>query len=123
MSSKPSYSRANPADIAREAFRRLAVRRIAPTPEAYRDIYNEIAGIRPSPPPAPASAACRAAGLCRPGPESVLSQFATKLTETPATWPSLAAASTARQVARLGQLCARPVATGGKALYRGQERH
>ena len=35
----------NPADIAREAFRRLATRRIAPTPEAYRDIYNEIAGI------------------------------------------------------------------------------
>ena len=35
----------NPADIAREAFRRLAARRIAPTPNAYRDIYNEIAGI------------------------------------------------------------------------------
>ena len=35
----------NPADIAREAFRRLATRRIAPTPSAYRDIYNEIAGI------------------------------------------------------------------------------
>ena len=35
----------NPADIAREAFRRLATRRIAPTPEAYRDIYNEIAGL------------------------------------------------------------------------------
>ncbi len=33
-----------PADIAREAFRRLAVRRIAPTPEAYREIYQEIAG-------------------------------------------------------------------------------
>ena len=35
----------NPAEIAREAFRRLATRRIAPTPNAYRDIYNEIAGI------------------------------------------------------------------------------
>ena len=32
----------NPAEIAREAFRRLAARRIAPTPDAYRDIYNEI---------------------------------------------------------------------------------
>lgn len=32
------------ADIAREAFRRLAARRIAPTPEAYREIYEEIAG-------------------------------------------------------------------------------
>jgi len=38
---KPSSQ--NPADIAREAFRRLATRRIAPTPDAYRDIYNEIA--------------------------------------------------------------------------------
>ncbi len=34
----------NPADIAREAFRRLALRRIAPTPEAYREIYEEITG-------------------------------------------------------------------------------
>lgn len=33
-----------PADIAREALRRLAVRRIAPTPEAYRAVYEEIAG-------------------------------------------------------------------------------
>jgi diguanylate cyclase len=38
--SKPSTPEQNPADIAREAFKRLAVRRIAPTPEAYRDIYN-----------------------------------------------------------------------------------
>jgi diguanylate cyclase len=34
----------SPADIAREAFRRLAARRIAPTPNAYREIYEEIAG-------------------------------------------------------------------------------
>lgn len=34
----------SPADIAREAFRRLAARRIAPTPDAYREIYEEIAG-------------------------------------------------------------------------------
>lgn len=34
----------NPADIAREAFRRLAARRVAPTPDAYRAIYDEIAG-------------------------------------------------------------------------------
>jgi diguanylate cyclase len=39
---KPSNQ--NPAEIAREAFRRLATRRIAPTPDAYRDIYYEIAG-------------------------------------------------------------------------------
>lgn len=35
----------NPADVARESFRQLATRRIAPTPEAYAEIYYEIAGI------------------------------------------------------------------------------
>src|SRR3569832_1505256 len=35
----------NPADIAREAFRLLAKRRIMPTPDAYRTAYEEIAGI------------------------------------------------------------------------------
>ncbi|HTN64827.1 MAG TPA: GGDEF domain-containing protein [Burkholderiaceae bacterium] len=35
----------NAADIAREAFYRLAERRIAPTPDAYRAVYDEIAGL------------------------------------------------------------------------------
>jgi diguanylate cyclase len=35
----------NPVEIARDAFRQLAARRIAPTPEAYREAYDEIAGI------------------------------------------------------------------------------
>jgi len=74
MSSKPTTPEQNPADIAREAFKRLAVRRIAPTPEAYRDIYNEIAGVAAEPAAAPVVAV-------DPGPESVLSQFATRLTE------------------------------------------
>jgi diguanylate cyclase len=73
MSSKPTPSEQNPADIAREAFRRLAVRRIAPTPEAYREIYHEIAGL-PATPAAPA-------GSTEPGPESVLSQLAARMTE------------------------------------------
>ncbi|MES2161003.1 MAG: diguanylate cyclase [Pseudomonadota bacterium] len=73
MSSKPPTPEQNPAEIAREAFKRLAVRRIAPTPEAYRDIYNEIAGVAATP-AAPIVAV-------DPGPESVLSQFATRLTE------------------------------------------
>ncbi|USX28269.1 GGDEF domain-containing protein [Oxalobacteraceae bacterium OTU3CINTB1] len=77
--SKPSTPEQNPADIAREAFKRLAVRRIAPTPEAYRDIYNEIAGI--TEPAAAAAAAAAPLGSVDPGPESVLSQFATRLTE------------------------------------------
>ncbi len=46
MQDKPQKSeQQSPADIAREAFRRLATRRIAPTPDAYREIYEEIAGI------------------------------------------------------------------------------
>ncbi|WP_338765770.1 GGDEF domain-containing protein [Massilia sp. METH4] len=74
MSSKPpSPAQANPAEIAREAFRRLAVRRIAPTPDAYRDIYNEIAGI-PAPPPVVAIPA-------DPGPENVLNRFASRMAE------------------------------------------
>jgi diguanylate cyclase len=74
MSSKPpGPADQNPADIAREAFRRLAVRRIAPTPDAYRDIYNEIAGI-PAPPPVVAIPA-------DPGPENVLNRFAARMNE------------------------------------------
>jgi len=77
MSSKPTNPAAadmNPADIAREAFRRLAVRRIAPTPDAYRDIYNEIAGIVPAPP----------APVVQEGPaEAMLAQFAARLTDQP----------------------------------------
>ena len=38
-------SEKNPADIARETFILLAQRRAAPTPEAYRAAYNEVAGI------------------------------------------------------------------------------
>ena len=77
MSNLPSPPAApaslNPADIAREAFRRLATRRIAPTPDAYRAIYDEIAGIPPAPPaPAPDS-----------GAAEVLAGFARRLADTP----------------------------------------
>ncbi|MCW5954867.1 MAG: hypothetical protein KIT69_21640, partial [Propionibacteriaceae bacterium] len=34
----------NPTDIARETLKQLAVRRIAPTPDNYRDLYHKIAG-------------------------------------------------------------------------------
>ncbi|MCP5269317.1 MAG: diguanylate cyclase [Zoogloeaceae bacterium] len=40
----PSFS--NPTEIARETFRLLATRRIAPTPEHYRTVYHEVAGTR-----------------------------------------------------------------------------
>jgi diguanylate cyclase len=39
----------SPADIARQAFHRLAARRIAPTPDAYREIYDEIVGTKQQP--------------------------------------------------------------------------
>ncbi|MBC7405358.1 MAG: diguanylate cyclase, partial [Cytophaga sp.] len=35
----------SPTDIARETFRRLAIERVAPTPQAYRKLYVEISGI------------------------------------------------------------------------------
>lgn len=41
-----------PSDIARETLKQLAVRRMAPTPEHFRSIYDEIAGVR-SPAPFP----------------------------------------------------------------------
>ncbi|THF64138.1 GGDEF domain-containing protein [Pseudothauera rhizosphaerae] len=34
----------SPSDIAREALRQLALRRVPPTPDNYRALYNEIAG-------------------------------------------------------------------------------
>ncbi|MTV55296.1 GGDEF domain-containing protein [Pseudoduganella buxea] len=82
MSSKspnPAGPEQNPADIAREAFRRLAIRRIAPTPEAYRDIYNEIAGI-PTP---PAAAPVGPVAAPDTGPENLLTRFAARMTEQP----------------------------------------
>ena len=66
----------NPAEIAREAFRRLATRRIAPTPQNYTVIYNEIAGIVEPPAAAPEPEVDEAV-------EAMLGAFATKLHDTP----------------------------------------
>jgi diguanylate cyclase len=50
MHDKPTTSeQQSPADIAREAFRRLAIQRVAPTPEAYRQVYDEVAGTQGQP--------------------------------------------------------------------------
>lgn len=62
----PDKSMQNPVDIAREAFRQLASRRIAPTPDAYHKIYDEIAGYAP-----------------QPTPEQILGEFATTLLNLP----------------------------------------
>ncbi len=75
----PGASPENPADIAREAFKRLAVRRIAPTPQNYTIIYNEIAGIEEAP-PAPAVAA-ELEAPADDGAATVLAEFATRLSE------------------------------------------
>jgi len=63
MSKKPAQS---PVDIAREAFQQLATRRVAPTPDAYREAYEEITG---------ASTGIK--------PETVLAAFAVHLTQQP----------------------------------------
>ena len=41
-----------PSEIARETLKQLAIRRLAPTPDNYLALYDEIAGIR-TPPPFP----------------------------------------------------------------------
>lgn len=43
----------NPSEIAREALRQLALRRVPPTPEHYRTLYNEIAGLAAEDEPVP----------------------------------------------------------------------
>jgi len=62
----PTPELQSPADIARETFRRLATRRIAPTPDAYREIYDEVAGTQST-----------------SHAEAVLAQLATSLTGVP----------------------------------------
>jgi diguanylate cyclase len=42
---------ANPTQVARETLRRLALRRIAPTPDNYQALYTEITGMPASPAP------------------------------------------------------------------------
>ena len=56
----------NPTEVARETLRRLAMRRIAPTPDNYQTLYEEIVGK-----PAPGAGAATAA--------SVLAELATDL--------------------------------------------
>ena len=79
MQDKSDNSNQNPADIARETFRQLAIRRIAPTPDAYRTAYDEIAGY-----------------VKEPTPEEVLGEFARSLLNSP---DGLAAIGAALQLA------------------------
>ncbi|MHB1216231.1 MAG: GGDEF domain-containing protein [Thiobacillus sp.] len=52
----------NPTEVARETLRRLAMRRIAPTPDNYQTLYGEIVGV-PGAPANKASAETALAGL------------------------------------------------------------
>ena len=73
----------NPALIAREVFRLLGQRRISPTPDAYRALYYEIAGM-PDPGTADATDKSRPpAPETDPAALTVLSGFARKLSGAP----------------------------------------
>lgn len=69
MFKKFTSSQKTPADIAKETIRQLASQRIAPTPEAYTRLYNEIAGNE-----ADADAAASTVG--NSAAESLLASFA-----------------------------------------------
>ncbi len=56
----------NPTDIARETFRRLALRRVAPTPDAYQQVYDEVSGTP-----------------TEPGAELMLAHFSSRVAELP----------------------------------------
>ncbi len=53
----------NPSEVARETLRRLAMRRLAPTPDNYQTLYEEISGAPTAPPANTPSAATALAGL------------------------------------------------------------
>lgn len=77
MSKTPNNSQfKSPTDIARETFRQLAIQRIAPTPEAYRKLYNDIAGVPDTPVEAPPEVA---ATPVIPQAEILLANFANSL--------------------------------------------
>lgn len=80
MSTKPKNPAGkSPAEIAREAFMRLAANKVVPTPDAYRAAYNEIAGIaEPAAPPA-ATPAASAAEAAPHAAEPMLTAFAESL--------------------------------------------
>jgi len=64
----------NPAEVARETFRQLSINRTQPTPDAYRKVYNDIAGIEDD----AESGSPAAAG--NPELETILRNFAASLT-------------------------------------------
>ncbi len=84
MNKPSSPPEKNPAIVAREVFRLLGQRRISPTPEAYRKLYFEVAGI-----PDPEKHAEEKTSSSEPAPEIdsapllLLSSFARKMSGAP----------------------------------------
>jgi diguanylate cyclase len=78
--SKPQFK--TPTDIARETFRRLAIERIAPTPEAYRKLYSEISGVPDEEAKNQLEAAIAAKEVTPSEAESLLSAFAESLKQS-----------------------------------------
>ncbi|MBC3861746.1 GGDEF domain-containing protein [Undibacterium jejuense] len=81
MSNKPNNPQLkSPTDIARETFRQLAIQRVAPTPDAYQKLYNEIAGITTTSQNAISPAKIDDPVAAEPSAaENLLSSFATSL--------------------------------------------
>lgn len=93
MQGKSNKPEPSPADIAREAFRRLAAERIPPTPEAYRKVYDEIAGLPP-----------------QDGAEKVLADFAAHLATVSGRTAALSADIANALAQREWESCARALA-------------
>ncbi|MFZ6644637.1 GGDEF domain-containing protein [Undibacterium sp. TJN25] len=74
--SNPQFK--SPTDIARETFRRLALDRIAPTPDSYRKLYLEISGE-----PDEEAKKAQIAALQISEAEAMLSAFASSLQKSP----------------------------------------
>ncbi|GGC99920.1 GGDEF domain-containing protein [Undibacterium terreum] len=68
----------SPTDIARETFRRLALERIAPTPDAYRKLYLDISGE-----PDEEAKKAQIAALQASEAEAMLTSFASSLQKSP----------------------------------------
>ena len=83
MSTTPSSPQfKTPTDIARETFRRLAIERIAPTPEAYRKLYIEISGVPDQAAKDQLEAAIAAKEVTPSEAENILSGFADSLKQS-----------------------------------------
>lgn len=75
----------SPSEIARETLRRLAMRRIQPTPENFRELYNEISGTVTEDPFPERQLRQIAAGLPRATPEQL--RLARQFEAGISTWP------------------------------------